>query len=202
MIPQRSTWAWCGQAALAALLCASCRADIGSVDIDGVNPADARFAFYGISEGTGADINGDETIDASARVLIVLSDRRSACDDLANVLILDQLARIDDGLLVIINAEIFQNDSEGPLITRDLVLNDEDVDGINKDIDLRVLAFENEDTLLNDGDSGDAELLIKGGLLRLNGEFSATLNGGQEISGSFNARHCPIFDALALQGGL
>jgi hypothetical protein len=189
-------------ASLFGALSAGCRAEIDSVDIGGVDPASAIFAFYGTSEGNGADFSGDETNDASARLLVVLSDRRSICDDLSNVLIIDNLARIDDAVMIIINGEIFQNDSEGPLIVSDLTLDDTDADGTNKDINFRIRAFENEQSILNDTDNGDGTLTISRAGLRLQGEFSATLVGGQVLSGSFKARHCAVFDALALQGGL
>ena len=165
------------------------------------NLGDAKFAFFGKAEGLGIDINNNDINDATATLVVVLTDRRSFCRDMDNLSIVEDIDTLKDAQLLIVNAGLEALDSDESPLKNGVVL--QQGDAIDIDINHRGIIAGQPTATANP--SGDVALTIKRlNFERLAGSIIATLNNGADIAinGDFVANHCPGLDNVALTGGL
>lgn len=179
------------------------------------NLAEAKFAFFGRADGFGVDFDGDEVNDATASLVVVVTDKRSLCKDMENISIVnggqigEGLASLENAQLLVMNAGLFVASSdESPLKNNTTIAED----GTNS-LEVGFRAFVTDDqqqvqqTNADEIDPTDMVLTVNGiNPLQLRGELTGTLtpDGVEQIAigGNFTAAHCGALDLIALTGGL
>jgi hypothetical protein len=191
---------WIGLAALLFGACAG-NGNIESGDILGFNTDQAKFAFFGVGEGFGTDLNDNGTLDAQGILSIILTDDRSLCDNLKD---LDFIFSNEEliALTISIGREI--DDSDGPAISGDFTVTNDDFDNFAS---VNFTVQQNGAEVVDAGDTGPLQIDISnagGGRLRaeiVNGTLEFDDGNGNilttQISGSFTAQHCANLDSFA-----
>jgi hypothetical protein len=187
-----------------ALLLSGCngRARIEAT-IGGLDLGEAKFAFFGKAEGLGFDLDGNDVNDATATLVVAITDKRSFCRDMENLSIVDNIATLGDAQLLLVNASLLTLDSDKSPLEGGVVIQQSD----NIDVELSYQAFADSAVAVTAANTlDDVALTVKRlNFERLVGSLTATLvDGGADVivAGNFVANHCPGLDSAALTGGL
>ena len=171
--------------------------------IAGVSLGEAKFAFFGRAEGLGVDLDGNDINDATATLVVAITDKRSFCRDMDNLSITDNIEELGEAQLLLVNANLFAADTDDSPLQGGVVIQQ----GDTIDVNLGYQSFVDSAVAASAANTlDDVVLTVKRiNFERLAGSLTATLvDGGVDVivDGDFVANHCPGLDNAALTGGL